>query len=191
MLIGVIITLIGLSSYFAWSEKYNEQILSSNSENSKTYINNIFGFSITYPENWVSHENPYATSPGSTKEMPDNQSSRVFIAPKNPEKLCNLLPVSPARYLDIREEEGSLNAVRSRLNSKSSGQDYQESTMVLGEKEVFVYTSTHEHVPCKDGSVQKFATILISNEGKVFSITTDLYNSPEVKNAISTLKFTK
>lgn len=193
----IIIALILISGIGYFASINIRQISTKDKAGTKKYVNTSIGFSIIYPAEWVVHENPYTAEPTikDTKEMPESQAINIFIAPKELRKLCTVIdPFIPARYLEINAEEGDLNTNRRKLNSKIGGQDYTESSMLLAGKTVYVYYSSYEKdgFSCEDGSVQQFKIILIPyGNNKVFSITTDMYNTQEVKDAITSLQFIK
>ncbi len=63
VLIGALVVLIGLVSYFAWSKKSNQlsnpqplTTTTSNSADWKTYTNNKYGFEIQLPSDWQAQE---------------------------------------------------------------------------------------------------------------------------------------
>ncbi len=156
----------------------------------KTYANAALGYVITYPASWVNHDNAYSSPPGATREMPDVDAQNVFVAPKERFTLCHAYVPGgiPVRYLDIRNEEQSLETLRRYYGRPFAGADYTESVIGLAGKEAYLFLNRHEEPPCEDGRVFTFAVILVPNGERVLSITTDLYGSQDVRDALMSLR---
>lgn len=160
-------------------------------ESVTNYKNTLLGYSITYPSPWLSYISPFSASPHKTEAMPDSKSNWVFVGPKNLMPDCTLLSPSfgPARYINIIALDGKLEQNRKRLKAKVAGQDYSESTAVLGGKTVYVYTDPGP-TRCPDSkNIQRSMIFLLENKNKVFELMTDLYDQLDVRTVIESFKF--
>jgi hypothetical protein len=156
-----------------------------------TYKNTLLGYSITYPASWLSYLNPFSAPPLKTEAVPDSGSKWIFVGPKNLVPDCALISPSfgPARYINVVAMDGGLQQNRKQLNAKIGGQDYLESTKLLGGKIVYVYTDPGP-TRCPDiKNIQRSMIFLIENKNKVFELITDLYDQSTVRTAIESFKF--
>ncbi len=130
------------------------------------YKNNSLGFSIQYPDDWIVDE--YALDPNVSLDP------SVSITPPDPEPMLG--------YITVSLESRNLAAV----HDVYMGETYNGENIFVEETGEIAGHHTVEYAYKKDGRDER--TIYLLNEGKVYSIGTDKYTLPEVRQAIESFK---
>lgn len=125
----------------------------------KTYEDEKQGYSINYPANWRVTEQQYY-----------NDIIGIQIAPKDPEPFID--------YIAILPETRTLEQIR-KVYAK-------EVTYATESKIIFTGESAYQYT-YEDPSNRR--EIFVSHNGKVYLISTGVYNMEEVQKAFSTFKF--